>query len=910
MAGTGGAGDQQQGRGTSGAGDQRCRGPAASLGGVTRRRAVRRTIVAAVVVVVVLAATSILAVVVIRRPFPQTSGTLSLPALTAPVSVARDAQGVPQITAGTALDLFRAQGFVNAQDRFFEMDYRRHVTAGRLSELVGTNAAALAADKVVRTFGWRRVAQREWPLLAPSTRSYLTAYAEGVNAYLDTRAPDALAVEYTVLGLQVQVPPPERWDPIDSVTWLKAMAWDLRGNYDNELARVTSYAAVRDLAQVDELFPAFPQELNAPILPAVTGAAAPVRPVTTPAVTTPAVTSRAVTIPADAGSPAVDLASVDLQDAVGAAQDALAAVPHLLGTGEGIGSNSWVVGGRYTASGKPILANDPHLNISAPGIWTQVGLRCRTVTAACPFDVAGFSFAGFPGVVIGHNDKLAWGLTNLGADVTDFFLEQVTGQKYLQDGQLRDLTTRIETIKVNGGKDVQLPVRSTGHGPIISGVLAPVRAARLSPLRQGATTGAQQVALGWTALTPGRTADAVFAMDTAHDAADIAAAAAQFDVPSQNIVFATTDGHIGYQAPGKIPVRAAVPGGPVPADGSWPRPGWDSRYDWQGYVDAAAMPAVLDPSDGFIVAANQEVTARGVGPFLTSDWDYGYRAQRLRTVVTSMIAAGKKIDAATTAALALDDANPYAAMLVPTLLQLTVPSRFDRTGQDLLRTWDRRSSADSAAAAYFAAVWAKVLELTFWDDLPANARPDGGSRWLEVVRGMLARPNDALWDDRTTVGVVEGRDEILTRALRSARRELTVELGKNPADWAWGKLHTAAPRHPVLGGPGIPAVIRRLMNPVPRPVAGSSAVVDATSWDAGKDTFAVTSAPSMRMVVDLANLDRSTWVTLTGASGHPGNPHYADQFDAWARGATYPWPFSPRAITDNTRAQLTLRPGA
>ena len=873
-----------------------------------RRRAVRLTVVVAAVVAFVLVATTAVALVVIRHPLPQTTGTLDLPGLSAPVDVVRDAQGVPQITANSAEDLFRAQGFVQAQDRFFEMDYRRHATSGRLSELVGTNKDALEADSVIRTMGWRRVAEQEWPLLLPSTRAYLKAYADGVNAYLGSRSPDALAIEYTVLGLKVDVEKPEAWDPIDSLTWLKAMAWDLRGNYDDELARATTFAAVHDVARVDELFPAYPQDRNAPILPAATAEpAVPAAPAVAPVTrrgAVPAVVPTAVPTAVP-----LDLASANLQHALASASNALAAVPQLLGEGEGVGSNSWVVSGEHTTSGKPILANDPHLKISAPGVWSQIGLHCRTVSAKCPFDVAGFSFAGFPGVVVGHNDKLAWGISNLGADATDFFLERISGGKYLRDGENRDLATRVETIKVNGGHDVSLTVRSTGHGPIISDVLPEVKAAKATPVPAGSPPGDYAVALGWTALTPGRTADGLFALDTARSSQDIAGAAALFEVPSQNIVYATTDGHIGYQAPGKIPVRNVVPG-PVPSDGTWPRPGWDSRYDWQGYVPAADMPAEIDPPEGFIVAANQAVTPAGVGPLLTNDWDYGYRSQRIRDVLTATFAKGKKIDLAGTSALQLDTANPYAAMLLPALRGIKLDNSFDRSGQDLLRNWDGRNTPDSPAAAYFAAVWANLLKLTFWDDLPADSRPDGGSRWLEVVRGMLERPSDPWWDDRTTVGVIEGRDEILSRALVSARRELTVELGKEPSDWKWGQLHSVAPKHATLGGYGFPTAVQALVNPAPLPAGGGSSSVDATSWDAGTGTFTVTTAPSMRMVVDLGHLDASTWVTLTGESGHPASSHYTDQFGAWDRGETYPWPFSAAAVGRAAADRLTLRPGA
>ncbi|MCR6493715.1 penicillin acylase family protein [Cellulomonas sp. P24] len=855
---------------------------------MTRRRALRLSlaIVAGVVVLVLVVAVAA-AAIVIRRPLPQTSGSLTLAGLSADATVTRDARGVPYITAATPEDLFRAQGYVQAQDRFFEMDYRRHVTAGRLSELVGANSDALAADKVIRTFGWRRVAEQELPLLAPTTRAYLQAYADGVNAYLSSRSTASLAVEYTVLGLQVDVTRPEPWSPVDSLAWLKAMAWDLRGNYDEELARAATYSSVRDVARVDELFPPYPYERNQPII--------------TPEAAT-------ATTAAHATTSGLDLASADLQAAIASATQALAAVPHLVGKGDGVGSNSWVVSGAHTATGSPILANDPHLSISAPGVWAQVSLQCRDVTAACPFDVSGFSFAGLPGVIIGHNGRLAWGLTNLGADVTDFFLERVTDTTYQRDGTQVPLEVRTETIKVNGGADVRLTIRSTVHGPIVSDVL-PLDTVASAPVPEDAPFGRYAVALDWTALTPGRTADAIFALDTASDAAGVKSAAALFDVPSQNIVFATTSGDIGYQAPGRIPIRATVPG-VVPSDGTWPRPGWDSAYDWKGYVPAADMPAELNPPDGIIVAANQAVTPAGTGPFLTSDWDYGYRAQRIRTLLTESIAAGTKITTAQTSAMQLDDLNPYAQMLVPALLKISLPTAFDADGQKLLRTWDMRSGTDSAAAMYFSAVWAKVLELTFWDEVPDAYRPTGGSRWLEVVRGLLERPNDPYWDDHSTVGVVEGRDEILARALISARLELTASLGKDPKDWSWGLLHTAAPQHPVLGGPSVPGLIRRLVNPTPLAVPGSGSIVDATAWDAASGSFTVTSAPSMRMVVDLKDLDRSTWVTLTGTSGHPGSVHYTDQFQAWADGRTFPWPFTPAAQTAAADQQLTLRPAS
>ncbi len=870
----------------------RPRGPLpVSLRLVARRRRLRiGALVLVVVVVLALVVAGAGVTWVLRRPLPVTSGSLTLPGLSGEVTVTRDALGVPTIEATSPADLFRAQGFVDAQDRFFLMDYRRHVTAGRLSELVGPNDAALAADQVVRTMGWRRVAQQEWDtMLAPATKVALQAYADGVNAYLAGRAPGQIAMEYTVLGLQVPVVTPQPWDPVDSLAWLKAMAWDLRSNYDDELARAMAYQSVGDVGRVDQLFPPYPQDLNQPIL-----SVADVAPVT------PATTSSDAT-----GVPWGDPA---LQAALAATDRALAAVPHLVGSGDaGTGSNSWVVSGRYTADGAPILANDPHLSLTAPGVWSQVGLRCAPVDAACPYDVSGFSFAGFPGVIIGHDAHLAWGLTNLGPDVSDFFLEKIVGGEQQVDDHMVPVSTRQETIHVAGAADVTITVRTTTHGPILSDVLGELAVVGDAPTGTNVADGGYAVALEWTALMPGRTADAVLLLDTARDAADVATAAAAFEVPAQNIVFATTDGHIGYQAPGRVPIRATIRGR-VPSDGTWPRPGWDSRYDWQGWVRPDQMPHVLDPPEGFIVAANQEVEPAGTGPFLTRDWDYGYRAQRIRDLLQQQIASGQKVTVASTAAFQLEQHSPYADMLVPALLAVRLPAGFDSDGQRLLRDWDHTDSPNSAAAAYFAAVWSTLLRMTFADDLPAGHSPDGGSRWLEVVRSIINDPGSPWWDDRTTPGIVEGRDDVLARALVSARRQLTVEMGARTSDWRWADLHVVALEHPVLGGAGIPELVRSRVNPAPQGVGGGTAVVDATAWDASTDSFAVTAGPSMRMVVDLGDLDSSRWLNLTGTSGHPASPHYSDQLAAWTAGRTFAWPFTAAATHAGDR--LTLRPAA
>jgi penicillin G amidase len=864
----------------------------------------RKVAIAVVAIVVVaLVVSAGLALVLVRRPLPTHAGEARLDGLGAEVTVVRDERGIAQIYAASDADLMRAQGYVHAQDRFFEMDYRRHVTAGRLSELVGANETALAADQVVRTMGWRRVAEQEWDLLSDETQALYAAYADGVNAYLDGREASRLGVEYTVLGMRTTLRDVEPWQPVDSIAWLKAMAWDLSANYEEELGRATALRPLAgDVARVEELYPDYPYDLNATIVPAAPENAA---------ATAPASAEPTSAVPDERGAVRALARTADL----------LAAVPVLVGEGPYVGSNSFAVAAEHTGTGAPLLANDPHLGLSAPGVWYQVGLHCTERNPGCTFDVAGFSFSGLPGVVIGQNADLAWGLTNLPVDAMDLTLERIYEDgTYLRDGARVPLEMRRETIEVNDGDPVTLSLASTEHGPIVSEVLPGTGVAGTVPVPEGAPPAGfsgYAVALQWTALQPGRSAEAIFALGRATGPDDVAAAAALLAAPAQNILFATADGDIGSQAAGRTPVRANVPDAPVPADGSWPRPGWDSRYDWQGDVPPETMPAVRNPAEGYLVAANQAAMPAGQGPFLTNDWDAGYRAQRIRELLARQVEAGEEVDVDAANAIMLDDASPFGPVVVPSLLQVDVDDDFVAEAVDELRSWSAEgftTTTDSAGAAYFNAVWTAVLQLTFADDLPASLSPDGGSRWLRVVEGLLEDPQNPWWDDRTTVNIVEGRDEILRQALVTARQQLTNSMGKDPADWEWGQVHQLRLEHPVLGGDTVPDLVRRLVNPAPVPVAGGSSVVNAMGYDAaardelGRTDFSVTAGPSMRMVVDLADRDASTWVAGPGNSGHPGSPHYTDQMRAWAQGETFPWPSTRAAVDEAGSDVLTLTP--
>lgn len=828
-----------------------------------RRRIAYGLSVLAGVVVLAMVAAAAFTVWSVRRPYPDYSGTVEVARLQGDVEIIRDEYGIPHIYADTAEDLFRAQGYVHAQDRFWEMDVRRHVGAGRLSELFGETS--VESDAFLRTLGWRDVARQEFPLLAPPTRRYLRAYADGVNAWLAGRSGGDLGLAYTVIGLNGADTAPARWTPIDSLTWLKAMAWDLRSNMEDEIGRALTAGSIPP-ERVEQLYPEYPYDEHPPI---VSDDYLPEGPV-----------------PELVGTDGATLDGRALSALV-EAESAIAAVPPIVGTGEGIGSNSWVVDGSRTATGTPMLANDPHLEPAMPSIWYQIGLHCRAITDACPFDVTGFSFSSLPGVIIGHNDRIAWGLTNLAPDVTDLYLEQVEGDLYRVGDGWMPMETRTETIRVAGGNDVTITVRTTRHGPLLSdhsselrdvGATAPVEVEADAP----APVDEYAVALRWTALDPGRTADALFMLNAARDWESFREAAAMFEVPAQNLVYADVNGNIGYQAPGKIPVREA-------GDGRWPVPGWTGEYEWLGYIPFEALPSVLNPDEGYIVTANQPVTSPEYPFLLTADFDYGQRAARLH----DLLADAGPLDADTMLAIQMDSRNPMAETLVPHLLALGDLGHYYGDGLELLRDWDYRQGPESAAAAYFNAVWRNLLRLTFHDELPESQWPAGGGRWFAVMEALLSEPDDPFWDDVGT-DQVETRDQILRTAARDARDDMTRRQGKDPKKWAWGRLHALTLTERTVGDSGI-GLVEALFNQGPVEVGGGSAIVQANGWFA-MDGYETSWAPSMRMVVDLGDLDESRWIDLTGVSGHPYHEHYGDQTELWRTGRSLPMRSSKEAV--------------
>ena len=870
------------------------------------RRSAGRTIgitlfsILAGVVVLALVAVGFVAYTV-QRSFPQLSGEAQVPGLNAEVTVQRDALGIPTITADSTHDLFFAQGYVHAQDRFWEMDFRRHVTSGRLSELFGESQ--LDTDKFLRTLGWHAIAEEEVEALSADERAYYEAYADGVNAYLaDHQGADA-SFEYAVLGLQNADYEIEPWTPADSVAWLKAMAWDLRTNIEDETERAV-LAADFTQDEIDGLYPGYPFDSHPVIVPEISAV---------PAVGT------VPDAPTEGEESAGDSADDTAGDASGTGSAPSAAVSWsevssvieavgvLVGdAGEGIGSNSWVVSGNLTETGMPLLANDPHLGASLPSVWHQIQLKCSSVTEQCPFDVAGFGFSGMPGVIIGHNQRVAWGFTNLTTDVTDLYLEKIDGDSYWYDGALLPLETRTETFKVAGGDDVEIEVRSTGNGPIVSGLTGDFTAIADAPYTgtdgtvvepTEAPEGEYAVSLRWTALQPGTTASAIFALNTAKDFDDFRAAAALFDVPAQNLIYADVDGNIGYQTPGNLPIRGA-------GDGSMPQPGWDSAYAWQGFIPFEELPVSYNPVEGYIVTANNAIVGEDYPYQLTSDWDYGWRAARIDELIQRAIAKGP-VTADDLNAIQADNYSYIGMRLAAAFADVTTGDDETDAAIDLLQQWDAQNAADSAAAAYANVLWDTLARNVFQEGR-AEPAPLSDQGRLFLVMDQLLEDEASPWWTNEELGV-SGMNDMLKRSAIDAYERLVAVQGDNPSRWNWGGLHALPLVNDTFGTSGI-APIEWMFNRGPYAVGGGSSVANATGWTLGEG-FETVTVPSMRMIVDLSDFDDSRWNQLTGESGHTFHTNYTDQVASWQQAELTPWAYSADAVDASTTDTLVLTPG-
>jgi penicillin amidase len=875
------------------------------LGRLLRRLALSLLVVALVLVV---AAGSLLSWLVVRG-FPQREGVATLAGLSAPVRVVRDANGIAHIYAATTEDLFAAQGYVHASERMWQMEVWRRTGSGRLAELFGESQ--WPTDHFIRVLGWRQSAEADLAVLSAEGRLALDAYAHGVNAWLDTHP--ELPLPFVVAGF---LGPggglagfrPEPWTALDTLTWQKVQAWSLGSDLDRELFRVL--AARRGISDeaLARLLPAY--DMTRPVV-VPSADRGPVMGLARTTASTPA----SATAAPDAGRmPAATAAGLLAADA---RLRAAIGVPGGLFASAGLlGSNAWAVAPERTATGHALLANDPHLGISMPSVWYLVGLHCQPVGPACPYELAGAGFPGVPGIVLGHNARIAWGLTNVGPDVMDVFEERLDPAdewRYFYGGESLAFELRRETVSIAGADPIEFDVRSTVHGPLISDVQFELRPESDNGAELGRAGYAY--AMAWAATAePDRTLDSVLAVNRAADWDEFRSALSDFGGPSQTFVYADVDGHIGVQIPGRIPVRAA-------GDGSRPAPGEDGSHDWTGWVPFDEMPYLYDPPSGLVVAANNMPS--DTGPFLGSDFDPGYRAARARELLDA--APTVTTDMART--LQGDVVLTRAAPVIAAAADAQPATDDGRRVLDAIRAWagDLSCTTASAGCAAFETFEYRLLRGLVDDELGYEFGPENAAwRWVgsevshEALVRLVAAPNDAWWDDTTTADIVETRDAILTRALDQAGDDLRRSLG-DPAGWTWGRIHTVTFREQSLGSSGV-GPIEALFNKGPYPAPGSCTTINkicgwiANTYPPPGDyadlpfVFPAGSSPSYRLVVDMGDLDGASIIHTTGQSGLPFDAHYGDYIDKWLANVGLPLPWSPSAVDAARRQELTLRP--
>jgi penicillin amidase len=785
----------------------------------------------------------------VRRSYPQTEGSVAAAGLSAPVEVVRDRWGVPHLFAQNERDLFFAQGYVHAQDRLWQMQFNRTVASGRLSSLFGE--APLPADRYLRTLGLRRSAEKDLALLSPETRGFLQAYADGVNAFLKTHE-GRLPIEFTILNVH-----PDPWSPVDTLAWSRALSLNLSLNSPLELTRLRMAAKLSPEA-IRQLIPPYPAE--GPFI-----------------VPSPAQPVPALNLPANVAAAGSD----DFLRRLAPFVPALGR-PELTW-----GSNSWVVHGSRTATGKPLLANDTHLGLGMPSVWYEIGLH------AGRFDVTGYSLAGLPFVIMGQNRRAAWGVTNLNADVQDVYLEKLDDpknpKKALFQGRWEDLKVVKEAIPVKGKPSVTLEVLSTRHGPLIHSVMPEWKDPRA-------------LSLHWASAEGSRLLDAISAVDRAGNWQEFHQALSMWDTPSLNFTYADVDGNIGYQATARVPLRA--PG----HAGTQPVPGWDGRSEWQGFIPYEAMPSAVNPPSGYFVSANHKVVPDSYPYTLTNDWPPPERARR----INELVAGNPKVT--------LDDMKKFQADVVlgvagrmrPSLLAAMTGAKLsdvERKALASIQGWDLRFDKDAAAPAVYSAWLRFLLPDTFKDEMGEDLMkgPAKGLVFMQtdMIASLLARPNDPWFDDKGTPKV-ETRDDMVRRSFTEAVAWLSDKLGGDPAEWKWGELHRISFKHQPLGLSPV-APLNWIFNSVTLPLPGEGSTVNANGGDPDDD-FQVGFGPSQRFIADLSDLSRSIAVNSTGQAAFPFHPHRDDQARMWAAGEYHPVLASREAARAQAESVLTLKP--
>ncbi|HHW86632.1 MAG TPA: penicillin acylase family protein [Chloroflexi bacterium] len=765
----------------------------------------------------------------LRTSLPLTNGTVRVSGVDGVIEIVRDADGVPHIFATTDHDAFYGLGYVHAQDRLWQMEMNRRIGAGRLSELLGE--ATLSIDKFQRTMGYYRAAQADLEVIEPRSRQALDAYAAGVNQWLSEG--HTLPPEFILLGAT-----PAPWQPADSLVWQKMMSWDLGGNYDMELLN-QQLAQALGPERAAQLLPDYPAD-GVNIL---------------------------VAAPLDADAAAA-LLEIDRALEVDFGRG-----------GRESGSNNWVIAGSRTATGKPILADDPHLGTSIPSIWYLAEMQGDTLHAI------GSTFPGLPAIVIGHNERVAWGVTNVGPDVQDLYVERINPanpNQYEVDGAWQDMTIFEEQIVIDGATEpLHWAARRTRHGPLLSDV----------------SDVGFPLALQWTALQPGDTTlDAFLGLNYAGDWEDFTAALEKFVTPSQNFVYADVEGNIGYYAPGRIPIRVAGHDGRVPV------PGWASEYEWQGFIPFAELPHAYNPPQGYIVTANNRVVDATYPYLLSTDWAPPYRAERIVELIEQMSSGGEQITVDDVAAIQADQVSTQVRALLPFLL--SVPARDERQRQAIaqLQGFDGEMRRDSAAAAIYQAWMVHLERAIFEDDLRASLFEAMSTRANPLfLTNVLHDPEQgAAWCDNVLSPLVETCTETAQVALDNALDDLSERMGDDMQSWRWERVHiTQYPHNPFSQVSYLKWLFHRTI-----PNGGDRYTVNVAPVNL-EQPYNQTHSPGYRHIVDLSDITNSRFMITTGASGNVLSRHYDDLIRRHRDVEYLPMRFGREHVTGDT---LRLEP--
>ena len=807
----------------------------------TRRTSVSRRLLWLLLgVVLVVAGAIAYAYYVGHSALPQLDGRLPVSGLTSMVTVTRDGHGVPTIEAAGLEDLFFAQGYVTAQDRLWQMDVLRRFGGGELSEILGEDL--LKVDREQKVLGLRAAATKALETASPRDRSFFEAYARGVNAYISSRVHN-LPIEFRILGYA-----PTQWKPEDSLVIANEMVKDLNYHY--------FYDALAREKILTKLGP----DLTADLYVNRSWHDRP-----------PTVMREDLNPPENAG----DSDDEDNEDSPD--NSVTQKVPAWLENAatEGLpvnGSNDWVVSGTHTVTGKPLLSNDMHLGHQMPNLWYEAHLHAGNL------DVAGVTLPGMPYVIVGHNQRIAWGFTNVGPTVTDVYIENFNAQgAYQTPGGWAQPEHRSEVIHVKGKPDVNVDVRITRHGPIVTEIVS------------GET---RPLALRWTLY------DSLhipfLEVNEAQNWQDFRRAFSQLDAPGQNVVFADVDGNIGYQTTGKVPIRAA-------GDGSLPVSGADNAHEWTSYIPFEKLPSIYNPPSGIIGTANGRITPDNYPNSVSMEWEAPWRTERIYRVLES----GRQFSMADMLALQNDvhsEAEQFAAeRFVYAVDHATKPSARAKQAADLMRSWDGRMLASSAAPTIAENSILELRRLLLEPKLgsaPADSKQadtvlnwktyswEMRSVWLENI--LLHRPK------RWLPEAFPNYDELLTAAVDAAVNGPTVP--KDLASWRWGAFNAIEIQHPILGK--IP-LIKRWSGPGVQEQSGSGYTVKAVTRHHG---------PSERFTANLADLDQSTLNTVTGQGGNFLSPYYMDQWKAWYEGTTFTLPFSAKAVEATKAHRLLLEP--